>query len=75
MSEHENQRLPLAADVTIDVRAADKASFFGAFVRRTRVTIVVALLLAGLLAAIGTTLGNWTGFGFKPRNDRAAQKR
>jgi hypothetical protein len=35
----------------------------------------VALLLAGLLAAIGTTLGNWTGFGFKPRNDRAAQKR
>ncbi|MFZ1102746.1 MAG: methyltransferase domain-containing protein, partial [Hyphomicrobiaceae bacterium] len=29
-------------------------------------TIVVALLLAGLLAAIGTALSNWTGFGFNP---------
>ena len=34
--------------------------------RRTRVMIVVALLLAGLLAAIGTALSNWTGFGFNP---------
>lgn len=34
--------------------------------RRISVTIVVALLLAGLLAAIGTALSNWTGFGFNP---------
>jgi SAM-dependent methyltransferase len=34
--------------------------------RRTRGMIVVALLLAGLLAAIGTALSNWPGFGFNP---------
>jgi hypothetical protein len=26
----------------------------------------MALLLAGLFAAIGTALSNWTGFGFNP---------
>jgi SAM-dependent methyltransferase len=34
--------------------------------RRISVTIIVALLLAGLLAAISTALSNWTGFGFNP---------
>jgi ubiquinone/menaquinone biosynthesis C-methylase UbiE len=34
--------------------------------RRARVTIIVALLFAGLFAAIGTALSNWTGFGFNP---------
>lgn len=34
--------------------------------KRASVTIVVALLLAALLAAIGTALDNWAGFGFNP---------
>jgi SAM-dependent methyltransferase len=34
--------------------------------RRASVTIVLALLFAGLFAAIGAALNNWAGFGFNP---------
>src|SRR5690606_33096795 len=43
--------------------------------RRARAMIVVALLLAGLFAAIGAALSNWPGFGFNPDSPEMARLR
>lgn len=43
--------------------------------RRARAMIVVALLLAGLFAAIGAVLGNWPGFGFNRDSSEMARLR